>query len=265
MDLGLKNKVAIVTGVASKKGVGRAIALALAQEGADVALADISFEGVESLAEEIRSLGRRVLPLRVDQGVFAEVQKAVVGILQELGTVDILVNNAAITNNVVSTKKMTPAAWEREISVNLNGIFYWVHEVLPVMGRKNWGRIINISSTGGMVGTAGLPSYCASKGGLLAFTKTVALEVGKSGITVNAVSLGVINTEIYTRGVLEPAMVEAMRSSVPLGRMGEPWEAAQLVAFLASEGAAYIHGANIVIDGGVTLGISKATHVSRKI
>jgi NAD(P)-dependent dehydrogenase (short-subunit alcohol dehydrogenase family) len=199
------------------------------------------------------------MALKIDQGVYEEVKKGVLKICQEMGSIDILVNNAAITDNVNSTKKMSPSAWEREISVNLNGVFYWIHEVLPIMSKKKYGKIINISSTGGMTGTGGLPAYCASKGGLVAFTKELALEVAKSGITVNAVSLGMMNTEIYTRGVLEPAMVDSMKRSVPLGRMGEPSEVGHLVAFLASDKAAYIHGTNIVIDGGLILGMSKDT------
>jgi len=257
MDLGLKGKVAVVTGAASQQGVGRAIASVLAREGVDVAVTDIIFEGVQATAQAIRKEGANVLALKVDQSKYDEVQKAVVQIREKLGSIDILVNNAALTGNMAPAHKMTAGAWENEIDVNLNGIFYWTREVLPVMFQNKWGRVINISSMGGVIGAAGLPAYCASKGGMIAFTKTLALEVAKKGVTVNTVSLGIIDSGVYSKGFMDPTVMKAIKRRLPMGRMGEPGEVAELVVFLASMKAAYIQGANIMIDGGITLGISK--------
>lgn len=260
MNLGLSDKVGLVTGAASKKGIGRAIALALAAEGADIALADIDLDGVEAVAEEINEMGRKALALKVDQGVHAEVKAAVAKIHQEMGSIDILVNNAALTQGPqASTRKLAPSDWEKQIGVNLNGVFYWTHEVVPLMIQKKRGKIINISSVAGLIGGPGVPAYAASKGGVLAFTKTAAIELARKGITVNAVSPGVIDTEVYARGHFAHGMVEALKRLLPMGRMGDPSEIAHLVAFLASDKAEYINGANIVIDGAVSLGASKAT------
>lgn len=257
MDFGLRGKLAIVTGAASQRGVGRAIALALAKEGVNLVVTDILLDGIQATAKEIERMGGRALALKVDQSNYCEVKEAINRVNKEFGSINILINNAAITGNIAPTHIMTVAAWETEIDVNLNGTFYWTREILPSMFRDKWGRIINISSMGGVIGAAGLPSYCASKGGMIAFTKTVALEVAKKGVTVNAVSLGIIDSGVYSKSPMEPAVVEAIRRRLPMGRMGEPSEVADLVVFLASSRAAYIHGANIMIDGGITLGISK--------
>jgi len=259
MDLGLTGKVAVVTGAASKHGVGRAIALALAREGADVAVTDIDFEGIQSVALEITAMGRNSIALRVDQGVYDEVKEAVRKIYREMGSVDILINNAALLGNFASTKKLTSAAWEKEIEVNLNGPFYWIREALQFMYENSRGRIINISSIAGVWGGAGAPAYSAAKGGLVALTKSVALEVAKANkeITVNAVSLGIINTDAYRRGYFDAEMMALIKKRIPMDRMGEPNEVANVVAFLASDKASYIQGVNILIDGGILLGLSK--------
>ena len=258
MDLGLEGKLAVVTGAASKQGIGWAIALSLAREGADIALADIAFEGVQALAEEIKGLGRKAMAIKVNQGIYEEVKEAVIKIMREMGSTNILVNNAALTSvTPVSIIKTMPSAWEKELSVSLNGAFYWTREVLPIMIANKWGRIINISSLAGVIGAPGLPCYSACKGGLIAFTKSVAIEVAKKGITVNALSLGFFNTAIYSDDPVKRDASEALKTSLPMGRMGQPDEVAHLVAFLASDKATYIHGANIVIDGGFTVGFSR--------
>jgi len=263
MNLGLENKVALVTGAASKKGIGRSIALILAEEGADIALADLDFDGVEAVSEEIKEMGRKALAFKVDQGVYDQVEETASKIHQEMGSVDILINNAAVTkgsgSSSVSTRKLPISSWEKQISVNLNGVFYWTHKVLPFMIQKGWGRIINVSSVAGIIGGAGVPAYAASKGGMVAFTKSVAVEVARSGVTVNAVSLGAVDTEIYSGEFVHRSIVETIQAMIPQGRMADPVEIAHVVAFLASDKSSYIQGANIVIDGGVTLGISKAT------
>ena len=249
MDLGIRDKVAVVTGCASRQGVGWAIAYALAQEGVNVAVTDIDFEGVQLLTQEMKGMGREAVALKVDQRIYSEVKQAVAKINQELGLVDILVNNAAITSNLSTTKKMPVAAWENEISINLNGSFYWTREVLPLMIQKKWGRIVNISSTAGITGMVGQPSYAASKGGLVAFTKVVAMETAKNGVTCNAISLGMVSTRVYNSGQFNAEVVERLREGLPMGRMAEPSEVADLAIFLASDRARYMSGANIVFDG----------------
>ena len=178
-----------------------------------------------------------------------------------MGSTDILVNNAALTSVApVSITKTMPLAWEKEVSISLNGAFYWTREVLPFMIENKWGRIINISSLAGVIGAPGLPCYSACKGGLIAFTKSVAIEVAKKGITVNALSLGFIDTAIYSNDQVKRHAAEALKKSLPMGRMGQPDEVAHFVAFLASDKATYIHGANIVIDGGFTVGFTRPSH-----
>ena len=255
MDLGIEDKVAVVTGCASRQGVGWAIACALAQEGVNVAVTDIDSEGVQLLTQEMKGMGRKAMGLKVDQRVYGEVKQAVAKISQELGSIDILVNNAAITSNLSATKKMPATAWENEISINLNGSFYWTREVLPSMIQRKWGRIVNISSTAGIIGMVGQPSYSASKGGLVAFTKVVAIETAKNGVTSNAISLGMINTRVYKTGQFNAEVIERLREQLPMGRMAEPSEVADLVIFLASDRTRYISGANIVFDGCSSLNV----------
>jgi len=256
MDLGLAGKVAIVTGAASKEGIGWATAMSLAKEGADVAVADIAFEGVQAAAEAIKKLGRKSIALKVDQSVYEEVKNAVAKINAEFGKVDILVNNAAILSNLGSIKKMLPEKWAMEININLNGPYYWTREVLPIMSQNGWGRIVNISSIAGMVGGLGLPGYTASKGGLVALTKSTAKEGATKGVTANVISLGLVETEAYKRGTLDPKAVEQLKSRVPMGRMAQPSEAADVITFIASERASYITGANVLVEAGILLNVN---------
>jgi len=253
MDLGIAGKVAVVTGSASKKGIGWAISLALAREGVDIAVADIAFEGVDSLAQTIREMGRKAVAVKVNQGIYGEVKEGVSKINQVLGQIDILVNCAAITSNIGTISKMPVPAWENEININLNGPYYWIREVMPSMAKRRWGRIINISSTGGIIGSVGLPSYCASKGGLISLTKEAALETASRGVTVNTVALGLINTGIYERDIVDPNALDSIKKRIPLGRMGDPSEVADVVVFLVSENARYITGATLIIDGAHSL------------
>ena len=251
MDLGLRDKVALVTGAASARGIGRAIALQLAEEGADVACVDINLEGAQSVAGEIRAVGRRSVALKVDQGDYEQVKAAVAEIGRELGAIDVLVNNAALLGNTAFLSKMEPAAWDREINVNLSGPYYWVREVFDSMAGRGWGRIISISSMAGVMGSFGLSGYASSKGGLVSLTKTVALEGARAGITANAVSLGVIATDSYYQ--IRVDLRERIQKRVALEAPGDVQDVASIVAFLASERARYITGANIVVDGGLGL------------
>jgi 3-oxoacyl-[acyl-carrier protein] reductase len=255
MDLGIDGKVAIVTGAASKRGIGRAIALTLAKEGVDVAVADIILEGVQAVAQEIKEIGRRSTAIKVDQGVYEEVKNAVAQINEEFGRIDILVNNAAITSNMGAVRKMEPSKWANELNVNLSGPWYWTREVLPLMIQNKWGRIVNISSMAWRIGGLGLPAYAASKGGLVSLTKATAREGGPRGVTANSVTLGMIDSGVYERGPMDPKVVEGLKAKTLLNRMGEVSEVADAVAFLCSDRASYIIGVDIPIDAGVLINI----------
>jgi len=253
MDLGIEGKSALVTGAASKKGIGYAISLALAREGVNIAAADIDFEGVESLAQTIEGMGRKAFPIKINQGVYSEVKEGVSEILEALGQIDILINCAAITSNMGLLSKMATSAWENEINVNLTGPYYWMRELIPPMVKRGWGRVINIASTGGIIGSMGLPSYCASKGGLIALTREAALETASRGVTVNTLALGIIKTGIYERGNMDSKVLDSITRRIPLRRMGEPAEAADVAVFLASENARYITGSTLIVDGAHSL------------
>ena len=255
MDLGIKGKVAIVTGAASKKGIGNAIALSLAKEGVTIVLADVVFEGIQSLAQDINSMGEKCLPLEVDQGVYDKVREAVARANREFGQIDILVNNAAITSNFGTLTKMEVLKWTNQMNVNLNGPYYWIREVLPIMRKNKWGRIVNLSSFAGIAGTTGMPSYAVSKGGLLTLTKQAAREGASRGVTANALVLGMIATELYERPEFSPETVEGIVKRIALGRMAQPREVADIVTFLCSEKASYITGDVILVDGGLTINI----------
>lgn len=261
LDPELKDKVAVVTGAAARNGIGRAVALALAEQGAHLALPDIRLDGVRQLANEVEAMGGKALALEVDQGNFDRVRQAAWEISSTLGPIGILVNNAALTAvSPAPVSRTAPDDWDKEVRVSLNGVFYWAREVLPQMVSQSWGRIVNVASIAGICGAAGLPGYSACKGGVIAFTKSLAIETARKGITVNAVSLGFFETGIYAQGMMDADSVAAIRAELPMGRMGSPHEAAHLIAFLSSECAAYIHGANIVIDGGLSVGFTRPAH-----
>ncbi|MEJ2725134.1 MAG: SDR family oxidoreductase [Deltaproteobacteria bacterium] len=247
----LEDKVCFVSGAARGKGNGRAIALELAGKGAHVATADIRYEEAQGVAEEIRVMGRNSLAVRMDLGDYNQIKEGFDKIRKELGPVDILVNNAAIMTNMATISAMKPAAWEKEIAVNLSGAFYCVKQVFDDMAEKKWGRIINISSIAGIMGGYGQCSYSSSKSGLVGFTKTIALEGARFGITANAVTLGIIGTDAFYD--LPEKVREKIVGRVPVRKEGEPGDVASVVAFLASQEAKYITGANITVTGGLDL------------
>jgi len=255
VDLNIKNKVAIVTGAASQKGIGNAVAKALAAEGANVVVTDIVEEGVQALAAELRDSGVKAMAVKADQSSMAEVKAAVSLIKAEMGSVDILVNCAALTNNYGTMAKMTEEKWNFEIGVNLNGAFYWVNQVLPLMKEGYWGRIVNISSVAGNFGTTGLPCYAVTKGAMHAMTKQIARENAKAGITANCLVLGVIATEIYERGGIDQPTVDRLIDHIPMKRMGKSSEIGDMTTFLCSEQASYTTGAIIPVDGAFSVSI----------
>lgn len=250
MDLYLKGKLAVVTGASRKRGNGRAIALTLAEEGADVACADVEMEGTESIAAEIKAMGRKAVAVKVDQTDPSQVKAAVATINSKIGPVDILVNNAGVNSVGLLHKEQKPP-WETTIAIDLSGPYYWIKEVLGSMLERKWGRIINISSVAGELGGFGQCAYSAAKGGIISLAKTTALEGARAGVTANAVTLGTIATDMFDS--IRPDMQERLANRSALRRVGEPQDVANIVAFLASDRAKFITGANIIVDGGVNL------------
>ena len=246
-------KIALVTGAA--RGLGYAIAVALQAGGARVVLADVS----PTVTEAAETIGAAEA-IQMDVAQYPAVEAVLKYINERYGPPDILVNNAGITTNIARTDRMEPAAWERELAVNLNGPFYLTRLVLPSMKEKGWGRIINISSTAATGGLNRQSGYAASKAGLIGLTRTVALEFSPYGITCNAVLPGLIETEKV--GELPPEIRNAAIEHIPAGRTGKPEEVAALVAFLASPLAGYINGAAIPIDGGAALNQVSLTRTS---
>jgi 3-oxoacyl-[acyl-carrier protein] reductase len=245
---GLKGKKAIVTGAAA--GIGKAIALCLAQAGVDVAVSDVNLEGATQTCGELTAHGVNAIPCEFDVGSFAETQEAVNRLVANLGTVHILVNNAGITKDSLLLR-MTEQDFDRVLVVNLKGAFNVTKAVLKTMVRERWGRIINIASVIGQMGNAGQANYAASKGGLIAFTKSAAKELASRNITVNAIAPGFIQSAMTD--ALTPEFKQSYMKAIPLGRFGTPDDVAKLCRFLASDDAAYITGQVIRIDGGLLM------------
>ena len=245
----LKGKTALVTG--ASRGIGREIALTLAEHGANVA---VFYAGNRDLAEEVCALaeqhGVSAKSFQCDVSSFEESKSAVEEALQCFGGIDILVNNAGITKDRLILQ-MTPEEFERVLDVNLKGAFYMTKHLFPHFMRKKSGKIVNVSSVSGLFGNIGQANYAASKAGLIALTKTTARELAGRGVCCNAVAPGFIDTDM-TAAMPEAARKAALES-VPLKRMGTPKEVAQVVAFLASDASSYITGEVIRIDGGLCM------------
>ena len=245
----LSGKTTIVTG--SRRGIGRAIALAMAREGANVVVSDISREDCQKVVGEIEKLGRKGLALKCDVSDSEEVEDMVKRTVTEFGRVDILVNNAGIMD-FKPFLELTDEEWDKTLNVNLKGQFLCARAAGRVMIKSKWGRIINIASiSSGGCGIAFplIAHYTASKGGVMALTEALAMELTPQGINVNAICPGAIDTDI-SKGVKESGQLAQVLARIPKGRLGQPEEIANLAVFLASEEADYISGAAIVIDGG---------------
>ncbi len=243
----LATKVALVTG--GSRGIGEAIAHCLADEGAAVALCARHLEAVAEVAKAIEARGGHALAVAADVGSPAEADQLVAACLDRFGRLDILVNNAGITRDGL-VLRMKDEDWDQVLTVNLGGAFRCARAALrPMLKQKQGGRIINIGSVVGSMGNAGQANYVAAKAGLLGLTKALSREVASRGITVNAVAPGFIATEM-TAGLPESAK-QAYVAQIPQGRFGTTGEVAAVVAFLASEGAAYITGQVIHVNGGM--------------
>lgn len=241
----LHNRVALVSGAA--RGIGRAIALRLAREGADVGLIDIN-PAIEETAALVRAEGRRAAIALADISKAQDARDGVAHIAAELGAIDLLVNNAGIVNNIATVEKMSDDAWQKEIGVNLTGAFNLVRAVAGPMAERGFGRIVNISSVAARGGLARQVGYSATKAGLLGLTHTVALEYARKGVTCNAVLPGMVETE-NVKAMPQEIRDEAI-ARTPVRRFGAPQEIAALVAFLCGDEAGYITGAEIDISGG---------------
>jgi 3-oxoacyl-[acyl-carrier protein] reductase len=246
MDLGLSGRAALVTGAG--RGIGAAVARALAAEGCDIAIVDRRVDGeAEMLAGAVSDAGRRALLIAADVREVDTAEGVVADVTERLGRLDILVCCAGITADGM-VWKLSEAQWDDVLDVNLKGAFAYMRAAAVVFRRQRSGRIISISSINGMRGKPGQANYAASKGGLIALTKAVARELGRYDVTVNALAPGMIHTELTAK--LPPEVMEtAMRESA-LGRLGTPADCAALVAFLCSDHARHITGEIIKVDGG---------------
>jgi len=245
----LDGKVALVTG--GSRGIGRAIALRLGQQGADVAVCARNVEAAGEVASEIEGLGRKCLVRACDVADAEQAGALIASTIEELGQLDILVNNAGVTRDNL-LMRMKEEDWDEVLAINLKGAFNCARAAVRPMLKARGGRIVNITSVVGLQGNAGQANYAASKAGLIGLTKSLARELASRGITANAVAPGLV-PETGMTGELAAEVQQQMLSAVPLGRAGTPEDVAHAVAFLASEQAAYITGQVLAVDGGMVM------------
>lgn len=244
----LENKVAVITGGAD--GLGRAAAMKFGAEGATVIIWDMNEEKGLLTVSEIEKTGGKAVFQKVNTASFTDVEAATKNATDRFSRIDILINNAGITRDA-TIKKMTPEMWQQVIDVNLTGVFNCAKCISAVMVENGYGRIINTSSVVALYGNFGQTNYVATKAGVIGLTKTLARELGRKGITVNAVAPGFIATEMVKK--MPENVLKAMEEKVPVGRLGVPEEIASAYLFLSSDEAAYINGATLSVDGGITI------------
>jgi 3-oxoacyl-[acyl-carrier protein] reductase len=273
LEIDLTGRIALVTG--GSRGLGRADALTLARAGADVVIADIQIESdeaaeevdrygalaqvaraqglvyTEATAAEIQQLGRRSAAIKCDVTDREQVDATVGRVVQELGSVDILINNAGTLDHAAQFHNQSPDLWQRDLQVNLTGAFNCAQAVWPHMKERRWGRIVNMASVAGTLGGFGQASYSTTKAGLLGLTRTLAMEGGRYGITCNAIVPGVIGTEAFN--FANPEMNQRIVNRTVFKRPGEPQDIANAIAFLCSDLAGYITGVELNVSGGVEL------------
>jgi 3-oxoacyl-[acyl-carrier protein] reductase len=236
----------MVTGAA--QGIGKAVALLLARNGADIIVADINLEKAEETAKEIQALGRNALAVKVDVGSFDDVIRVVQTVLEQFSQIDILVNNAGINRDKLILR-MTEEDWDVVLKINLKGTFNCTKAVVRHMSKQRSGKIVNIASVVGEMGNAGQANYAASKAGVIGFTKTIAREFAQRGININAIAPGYIETPMTD--VLAEKVKEQLRRLIPMERLGKPEDVAEAVLFLVSEASSYITGQVLNVNGGI--------------
>jgi 3-oxoacyl-[acyl-carrier protein] reductase len=244
----LENQIAVVTGAG--RGIGRAIALKFAAEGADVVCVSRTQENSDKVAAEIRALGRKAWAQAVDVADANAVNAAAEKILAGCGRVDILVNNAGVTRDNL-LMRMSEAEWDAVLNTNLKGAFLFTKAFSRALIKQRSGRIINVASVIGLIGNAGQSNYAASKAGLIGFTKSVARELASRGITANVLAPGFIETDM-TAGLKEELRAGIL-GQIPLGSFGQPGDIANAAVFLASPAARYITGQVLAVDGGMVM------------
>jgi len=243
----LQNKIAIITGAGS--GIGRGIALAFVKEGAKVVVADWSEEGGKEAVEQVRKINGEAVFVKTDVSKTVDIDKMVKTCLDKFGRVDILVNNAGIYR-VYNLHEMSEEDWDKTINVNLKSVFLGSKRVIPEMLKQGQGKIINTASIAGLVGFAQSGAYCASKGGIIALTKEMALDYAPKKINVNCICPGIIKTAMTKDMITDPATKQFLESSTPYPRLGEPADIAMAAVYLASNESDFVNGHVLVVDGG---------------
>jgi 3-oxoacyl-[acyl-carrier protein] reductase len=244
----MKDQVVIITGGAD--GIGKASSIRFANEGATSVIWDLNEEKGLALVKDIKTNGGNARFMKVNTASWEEVEAAAKLVFDTYQRIDVLINNAGITRDS-SLKKMSPEQWQQVIDVNLSGVFYCTKAVSEYMVARNFGRIINTSSVVALYGNFGQTNYVATKAGVIGMTKTLARELGRKGITVNAVAPGFIATEMVAK--MPENILQGMKDKTPVGRLGTPEEIAATYAFLASDEAGFINGTVISVDGGITI------------
>lgn len=242
----LMGKVALVTGGA--QGIGRAVAMMLATNGADVAVSDINVEMARATAGEIEKMGRRALAIEANVARFEDGERMVRQTVEDLGRIDILINNAGIARDKLMLR-MSEQDWDAVLDVNLKGAFNCTRTAVRYMAKQKGGRIVNIASVVGLMGNAGQANYAASKAGLIGFTKSVAREFGSRRITVNAVAPGYIDTPMTQ--ALPDKVKEELKKLIPVDRLGTPEDVAKAVLYLVTSASDYVTGQVLQVDGGL--------------
>lgn len=243
-----KDRVVLVTG--GGRGIGREIALRFAGEGADVAICDVNAQALDETKKEVEMKGRKCLVFQADVTKWDQVEDMVTKILDNFGRVDILINNAGITRDGLLVR-MSEGDWDSVLDINLKGVFNCTKAVAKPMMKQRHGKIVNIASIIGVMGNAGQANYAASKGGVIAFTKSIAKELASRSISVNAIAPGFIQTDMTSK--LPEQYKAEMLKLIPLNRFGEARDVADAALFLASEAASYITGHVIKVDGGMVM------------
>lgn len=243
----LKDKVAIVTGAAS--GIGQAIAVEFAKEGADVCVTDVNLDGAKQVAEEIRRLGRKATALQVDVTKLSDIDKMVASTIDNHSKIDILVNNAGVYIKA-SILELTEAAWDTMLDVMLKGTFFCTQRVLPQMLKQGKGKVINLGSTFGQIGFFDASAYCAAKGGVINLTRQMALDLAPKKINVNALGPGTTDTPLIKGDLEDPEKARIYLDRLPIGRVAQPEEIAWAAVYLASDEADFVTGHTLFVDGG---------------